>query len=121
MIRRFWCINLVVLLGMGTAAMAQTRHSGGSLFPSYKGLVMAGYQGWFNAPDDGAGRGWNHYHAAGPLEDGNCKFDLWPDVTEYKNTYPSPFLQKDGPPARLFSSYDASTTDLHFKWMQQYG
>ena len=29
-------------------------------YNSYKGLIMAGYQGWFNAPDDGAGRGWYH-------------------------------------------------------------
>ena len=28
---------------------------------SYKGLVMAGYQGWFNAEGDGADRGWNHH------------------------------------------------------------
>jgi glycoprotein endo-alpha-1,2-mannosidase len=82
---------------------------------------MAGYQGWFNAPDDGASRGWNHYHAQGPLEPGNCKFDLWPDVSEYQKTYLSPFTNKDGSHARLFSSYDASTTDLHFQWMQQYG
>ena len=97
------------------------RHSATSRFTSYKGLVMAGYQGWFNAPDDGAGRGWNHYHAKGPLEDGNCKFDIWPDVSEYPKTYRSPFNHTDGSPAYLFSSYDASTTDLHFRWMQQYG
>ena len=97
------------------------RHSAKSRFPSYNGLLMAGYQGWFNAPDDGAGRGWNHYHAAGPLEPGNCKFDLWPDVSEYAKTYASPFTHADGSTAYLFSSYDASTTDLHFKWMQQYG
>ncbi|HEV3325529.1 MAG TPA: DUF5703 domain-containing protein [Puia sp.] len=97
------------------------KHSARSRFPSYKGLLMAGYQGWFNAPDDGAGRGWNHYHAKGPLGPGNCKFDLWPDVSEYPKTYPSPFTKADGTPAYLFSSYDAGTTDLHFKWMQQYG
>ena len=39
----------------------QTKYSPTSAFTSYKGLVMAGYQGWFNAPDDGADRGWNHY------------------------------------------------------------
>src|SRR6185312_4486006 len=97
------------------------KHSATSRFTSYKGLVMAGYQGWFNAPGDGAGRGWNHYHAKGPLEDGNCKFDIWPDVSEYPKTYQSPFKHADGSPAYLFSSYDSSTTDVHFRWMQQYG
>lgn len=24
------------------------------------GLIMAGYQGWFNTPEDGAKRGWYH-------------------------------------------------------------
>jgi alpha-L-fucosidase 2 len=105
----------------GNNAASRPRHSAGSRFPSYKGLLMAGYQGWFNAPGDGAGRGWNHYHSAGPLEPGNCKFDLWPDVSEYPKTYPSPFTHADGTTADLFSSYDSSTTDLHFKWMKQYG
>src|SRR6202012_2127259 len=90
--------------GMGTAAIAQTRHSGGSLFPSYKGLVMAGYQGWFNAPDDGAGRGWNHFVAHGEFGPGNCKVDLWPDVSEYSKIYVTPFKKADSTSAYLFSS-----------------
>ena len=110
-----------VAAGGSAAAGGRTRHSARSRFPSYKGLLMAGYQGWFNAPGDSAGRGWNHYHAAGPFEPGNCKFDLWPDVSEYARTYPTPFTYADGSTAYLFSSYDSSTTDLHFRWMQQYG
>ena len=91
------------------------------LFNSYKGLVMAGYQGWFNAEGDGAGRGWNHYVQQGPFQPGNCKIDYWPDVTDYPVTYESPFRLANGQSARLFSSYDESTVDLHFKWMKQYG
>ncbi|WP_311946756.1 glycoside hydrolase family 71/99-like protein [Mucilaginibacter terrae] len=88
---------------------------------SYKGLVMAGYQGWFNSPDDGAKRGWNHYVASGRFEPGNCKIDMWPDVSEYSKVYPTAFTKADGSPTHLFSSYDVSTVQLHFKWMKDYG
>lgn len=110
---------LIAMLCIITA-QAQRKYSATSRYPTYHGLLMCGYQGWFNAPGDSAGRGWNHYAGKGALADGNCKFDLWPDTREYKVTYPSPFLMPDGTAARLFSSYDASTTNLHFQWMQQY-
>lgn len=90
-------------------------------FPSYNGLVMAGYQGWFNTPDDGAGLGWKHYRKGKTFAPGSCSIDLWPDVTEYEKTYPTEFVLADGSPAHVFSSYDRSTTGLHFRWMQQYG
>ena len=31
---------------------------------------MAGYQGWFNAPEDGAYMNWNHYATHGKFEPG---------------------------------------------------
>jgi len=113
------CIFLFTILFAG-GLQAQVKHSAASLFPSYKGMVMAGYQGWFNAPEDGGGRGWNHYASKGIFEPGNCKIDLWPAVSEYKKLYKTAFVDKDGAPAWLFSSYDASAVDLHFKWMQQF-
>lgn len=82
---------------------------------------MAGYQGWFNVPDDGSGRGWNHYRGRHGFVPGSCDFDIWPDVSEYEKTYRTPFLHTDGTAAYLFSPHDRSTVDLHFKWMQQYG
>ncbi len=88
---------------------------------TYKGLVMAGYQGWFNAEGDGAVRGWNHYKKNQLFEPGNCKIDFWPEMTEYEKQYPSPFYYADGRQAALFSSFDESTVDLHFKWMKEYG
>ena len=90
-------------------------------YPSYKGLVMAGYQGWFNAPGDSAGRGWYHYQHRGVFAPGSCEIDFWPDVTEYKKAYVTPFKYADGTPAQVFSSNDESTVDLHFKWMKKYG
>jgi len=88
---------------------------------SYKGLVLTGYQGWFNAENDGAARGWNHYKNQNNLfEPGHTKVDMWPDVTEYPVKYKTSFTYADGSPAYVFSSYDESTVDLHFKWMRDY-
>ena len=82
---------------------------------------MAGYQGWFNTPEDGAGLGWKHFEKEKEFKPGKCTIDLWPDVSEYEKTYETAFKLPDETPAKVFSSYDASTTDLHFKWMKQYG
>ena len=85
------------------------------------GLVMAGYQGWFNTPTDGAGRGWHHFERGGKFEPGFCKFDLWPEMTEYEKQYETPFKYQDGTTATVYSPYDESSVRLHFKWMKQYG
>ena len=90
-------------------------------FKSIRNLVMAGYQGWFNTPKDGAGLGWKHFEKEKEFKPGKCTIDLWPDVSEYEKTYETAFKLPDETPAKVFSSYDASTTDLHFKWMKQYG
>jgi hypothetical protein len=100
---------------------AQNKHSKYSNFPSYKGLVMAGYQGWFNCEGDGADRGWTHYQKGKKFEDGSCTIDFWPEMSEYKKQYKTPFKFEDGSNAYVFSSYDESTVDLHFKWMKEYG
>ena len=98
-----------------TEAMSRVR------FKSIRNLVMAGYQGWFNTPEDGAGLGWKHFEKEKEFKPGKCTIDLWPDVSEYEKTYETAFKLPDETPAKVFSSYDASTTDLHFKWMKQYG
>lgn len=90
-------------------------------YDSYKGLIMTGYQGWFNAPGDGADKDWTHYQKNGVFKPGHCTIDFWPDITEYERIYKTAFRYADGSPAYVFSSYDASTTDLHFKWMADYG
>lgn len=90
-------------------------------YNSYKGLVMAGYQGWFNTPDDGAGRGWYHYRGKDGFQPGSCTVDMWPDVAEYEKTYPTEFRLADGSTAYAFSSHDESTVRTHFRWMKEYG
>jgi hypothetical protein len=118
--RKMYFIVLAILM-LGTSAFAQTRHATESKFMTYKGLVMAGYQGWFNCEGDGADRGWTHYSKGGVFEDGSCTIDYWPEMDEYKVKYKTPFTFADGSPAYVFSSYDESTVDLHFRWMKEYG
>lgn len=116
---RFTIIFIILFCLLGHVSFSQKKVQ--ILYPTYKGLVMCGYQGWFNALGDGAGRGWYHYQHRGMFKPGSCEIDLWPDVSEYKKTYRTPFFYKDGSPAYVFSAYDYSTVDLHFKWMKEYG
>jgi hypothetical protein len=87
------------------------------------GKVLCGYQGWFTAPGDSSGRGWRHYPARGRFQPGSCGIDLWPDVSELDDDekYPTPFRDKEGRVAHVFSSHNRKTVLRHFRWMQQSG
>jgi hypothetical protein len=100
---------------------AQTKHGKTSKYTTYKGLVMAGYQGWFRAAGDEANSEWVHYGRNGKFDYEHNTIDFWPDVSDYEKTYATSFMNADGTPARVFSSVDKSTTDLHFEWMREYG
>ncbi|RFS21817.1 xylosidase [Chitinophaga silvatica] len=114
---RYLVITLLLVTFFSGTSLAQNKYR----YPSYKGLVMAGYQGWFNAPGDSAGRGWYHYQRRGTFAPGSCEIDFWPDVREYSKTYQTAFSYADGKPASVFSANDESTVNLHFKWMKEYG
>lgn len=111
---------LLALLLCGNG-FAQNKHGKETKYPSYKGLVMAGYQGWFRAEGDGSESGWGHYGRNGKFDNEHNTIDFWPDVSEYEKTYETSFKYPDGEAARVFSSLDKSTTELHFKWMKEYG
>ena len=116
------CLITAFSFGPGsTLAQAQSKHSPTSHYPTYEGRVMCGYQGWFRAEGDGSGEGWTHYSERGQLTAATLHPDFWPDVSEYEKTYPTSLTNRDGSVARVFSSWDQSTTDLHFRWMQEYG
>jgi len=112
---------VLILLCCAVNSYSQELKNEEPLYPSYKGLVMCGYQGWFRAPGDEVDRGWGHYGSDGKFDQDHLTIDIWPDVSEYENTYETEFLNADGAKARVFSSVDKSTTDLHFKWMKEYG
>ena len=116
MVKRLNWFIVCLLFSIGITAQAA-----GKQYNSYKGLVMAGYQGWFNAPDDGANRGWYHYTGHDGFRPGSCTIDFWPEVSEYKKLYKTEFKFADGTPAYTFSSHDESTVDTHFRWMKEYG
>ena len=99
-----------ILLSPGAFA-AGSKHSPGSVYPTYTGRILCGYQGWFRAEGDGSGRGWVHYCTQGKFDAEHLKIDLWPEVSEYEKTYPTQFHNNDGSVARVFSSWDESTVD----------
>lgn len=111
---------LAVLLVSGCAGPTVTRVDPTTL----TGKVMVGYQGWFNAEGDGAGRGYNHWtldrELPGP---GNVRVDLWPDLSEFpaSERFPTNLKLADGTPAEVFSSYRQPTVLRHFAWMEQHG
>lgn len=88
------------------------------------GKITVGYQGWFNAQGDGSPFGcWFHWsnNCNAPTPNTNVKFELYPDTREYSRLYQSNLANlANGTPARLFSSYDQSTVNKHFEWMQTY-
>lgn len=114
-------VAILLCVGCLAPAQAQSKHSPSSRYPAYEGKVMCGYQGWFRTPDDGAHEGWVHYSVQGKFDSANVHLDFWPDVSDYTITYPTALTNQDGTTARVFSSWDQSTTDLHFQWMAQYG
>ncbi|MCL5269449.1 MAG: glycoside hydrolase family 71/99-like protein [bacterium] len=87
------------------------------------GKVMCGYQGWFAAPGDGAGRGFYHYQRRGAFEPGRCTIDYWPDVRELDldERYDTPFRHADGRVAQVFSAQTPKTVQRHFHWMRAAG
>jgi hypothetical protein len=85
--------------------------------------LLMGYQGWFLAAGDNSPPNeWRHwFNSLTDPSAANLNIDMWPDMREYTQTYPTNMTYGDGSSARLFSSYDESTVMTHFKWMKDYG
>jgi hypothetical protein len=99
--------------------------------PSEKGVdpstlnqkILTGYQGWFTAEGDGYGYGFHHWSNGRRFEPGQCKIDLWPDLSDLDpdERYDTPFKHADGSTAQVFSSLNKKTVLRHFQWMKDYG
>ncbi|MGI5390909.1 discoidin domain-containing protein [Streptomyces sp. CA-251251] len=112
----------------GTVGLGRTAFAGSAAASpagDVVGKVTVGYQGWFACAGDGAPiNGWWHWsHNWGQAPSATNKAIVaWPDVRDYPATYRTAFnALGNGQPASLFSSYDQSTVDVHFRWMKQYG
>jgi hypothetical protein len=114
------CLLALLLAAVGCVAPALRAVDSYTL----TGKVMVGYQGWFNAEGDGAGRGYNHWARgrAHPAP-GTIRVDLWPDMTELgpDERFPADLYHADGTRAEVFSSFRRATVVRHFQWMEEHG
>ena len=89
------------------------------------GKITVGYQGWFACKGDNSPiNGWWHWATnwGQPPSPSNQGIKDWPDMREYTQSYQTGYANLgNGQPAKLFSSFDQSTVNLHFRWMNQYG
>jgi hypothetical protein len=86
--------------------------------------VLAGYQGWFSCPGDGAPPGhWVHWFNGEVADAPHAGFDVWPDTSELSagERCPTQMRLSDGSAAVVFSSANALTVERHVAWMQEYG
>lgn len=82
------------------------------------GKVLAGYQGWFNTPNDAADDGYVHWGVPG-----DWSIEQWPDPNDYDSSelFPVPGVTTArGEQAYLFSSANDSVVDRHFQWMREH-
>jgi len=108
--KKLGLLSLISIFLLSAVVQGQ-KHASETMYPSYKGLAMAGYQGWFRMPEKG-----KMYP-----DENKIRIDMWPDVSEYEKTYPTGMKHADGSTAHFFYSGDQSTIDTHFRWMQEYG
>jgi hypothetical protein len=107
-------VQLAVLL---TVSALQTAYAQNDL----TNKVMMGYQGWFNTPGDGSPvNEWRHWFKDQTPNATRINIDFWPEMVEYPQQYATEMTYQNGSMARLFSSYDQSTVNVHFQWMRDY-
>jgi len=117
----YWRIDEKNALGTTTGDVWSFTTTADSSY-SLVGKVMAGYQGWFNAPGDGTTLGWVHWGDSGTFTPDACTVDMWPDMSEYTAGEKFPAAEfDDGTDHYVFSSHNQTTVNRHFQWMKDYG
>ena len=127
--RRSFLLGSAAAVAGSAAASAASSWSSPALAASPAGDVVGkisvGYQGWFACIGDGAPiDAWWHWsqNESQPPSPSNNVIKAWPDMTEYTKSYQTAYANlNSGAPATLFSSYDQSTVNTQFLWMQQNG
>ncbi len=111
------------LSGSITCKLDDVYFTDGSSSGDIIGKVIVGYQGWFDAPGDGApANSWVHWANGSQPRPGNQNFEIYPDTKEYTTLFNTGYANLgNGSPARLFSSYTEQTVNNHFEWMRTYG
>ncbi|HEX6463012.1 MAG TPA: glycoside hydrolase family 71/99-like protein [Vicinamibacterales bacterium] len=88
------------------------------------GKLLLGYQGWFGCPGDGSPLGgWEHWFQRGaPASAATLRVDMWPDVSELASDErcTTPLSLPGGDPAQVYSAYNPTTVERHFRWMREY-
>jgi hypothetical protein len=123
------CVTVVLqALVVISSGLAWAQATGGAahFYTTLRGMHVAGYQGWFACPGDGAvGVGWGHWLRGGsdPKDPNSLAIDLWPDTSELgtDERCPTAFHLPSGAPAFLFTDQNPKTVARHFAWMKQYG
>jgi hypothetical protein len=92
---------------------------------NFKDLVLAGYQGWFATPANKKIGRWSHWTKRDePQPGGFTSFELYPDLSEYKDKVKHKTGYADlhgGGKSFLYDSeLEGVVVDLHFQWMKEY-
>lgn len=82
------------------------------------GKLIMGYQGWFGCPEDAQRAGWSHW-----FTNNHPSVEMLPDLSEVDDSQlcETNLVSHDGRKIKLYSRYSDQVTDLHFKWMEEYG
>ena len=126
--RSFLLGSAAAVAGSATASAASSWSStaqAASPAGDVVGTITVGYQGWFACIGDGAPiDGWWHWSQnwSQPPSPSNNALKAYPDMREYTNWHQTAYANlNNGDAADLFSLYDQSTVNAHFRWMQENG